>query len=444
MNPLYNITDLTWDGRGVSRTVAGQVAFISGAIPGDKVTAVFGYSPMRGPKPGNVKEVVYPSPDRTEHPCPHYCDFCPASALGAMQYEAALRWKRKHIHETIRRIGHIADPRVMPVFPSPSIWDYRGRVELHLVLINDNWRLAYHGPDSFVPIETCLLATKPVQEALKNLNANLARAVISPDLIPEKDDEPAPILRIMVRDNGFGKAIALLFIITGEERIDWHRPLIDWLRKTDLAGWRICRSASVETRLVRSETIAEEGDTHIAFRMQDTFVSMDPTVFSQVNRPLTDGLIETVLEFVPRHGKLLDLYGGFGMFSLAHAMRGGRGTVVELSGKACDAGKGFVHDHRLSVGYIEQDLAQRPFRYQEMSQFDALIVDPPRSGLHQGILRQINVVGPRRLIYVSCHPAALARDLARFTSYIRISLNPIDLFPQTPEVEVVAVMERVR
>ena len=136
--------------------------------------------------------------------------------------------------------------------------------------------------------------------------------------------------------------------------------------------------------------------------------------------------------------------GGFGMFSLAHAIRGGRVMVVEVSQKASDAGRRFMGENRLAVTYVEQDLAYRPFRYQDMSQFDAMIVDPPRSGLHGRVLRQINTVGPRRLIYVSCHPAALARDLALLTSYTRVSLNPVDLFPQTPEVEVVAVLERVR
>ncbi|HHE46182.1 MAG TPA: class I SAM-dependent RNA methyltransferase [Bacteroidetes bacterium] len=443
MDPLYNITDLSSDGRGVTRNAVGQVAFITGAIPGDRVTAVFGRAVHKGPIPGRVKEIVHPSPDRIDHPCPHYAEGCPASPLGAMRYEAELIWKRKRIIETLRRIGRISNPPVTDPLPSPKSWGYRGRVELQLVWKDDKWRLAYYGPDGPVAVGNCPLAVEAVQKALKSLNNGLDQ-ILTPARF-QLDNLGGLIreMRLMVRDNGRGEAIAQLFLVSPSEQITEYQPLVQWLNGGDLAGWRISRTPQMDTRMILSTVIAEAGNPKVLFELGESSLEVEPTVFTQVNRFLTQSLIEITLETIPRRSRVLDLYGGFGMFALAHAMRGGRAMVVESSREALDAGSEFMSRNHLAVNYVYQDLDHRRFRYQDMKLFDALIVDPPRSGISSGIRRQMNAAAPRRIVYVSCHPAAMARDIAALSTYTIVSINPVDMFPNTPEIETVVVLERL-
>ncbi len=442
MEPLYNITDFSSDGRGVTRTAVGQVAFITGAIPGDKVTAVFGRASQKTPVPGRIKEIPYPSPDRIDHPCPHYTDGCPASPLGAMRYEATLKWKHKRLLETLRRIGRIYNPPVTAYLPSPKVWGYRGRIELQLVWKDDCWHLAYHGSDGPIAIRNCLLSSKPVQKALQALNDGLEQKLIPSGFRVESLGGFVKEMRILIRDNGHENAIVQLFLVTPSERITDYQPFIQLLDSSGLAGWRISTTPTVESRMFRSTVVEERGDPSVAFKLDASEVIMEPTVFTQINRSLVEGLIDVVLDTIPRRGRVLDLYGGFGMFALAQVMRGGRAMVVESSLDAVKAGSDFVSRNQLSVNYVQQDLNHRRFRYQEMKMFDALIADPPRSGIHKGIRLQMNAKGPRRIVYISCHPAAMARDLAALSAYTIVSINPVDMFPNTPELEAVAVLER--
>ncbi len=435
MDVIYEVFDLTTDGRGVARQPNGRIVFITGALPGDKVIAHIHQAEVKGPLSGWVEEVIVASPHRVEHPCPHFRDGCIASPLGALQYERALDLKQRSVTEVLKRIGRIAEPPVAPIIPSPDPWGYRDRVELALEWNDSAWLTGYRSLDNLIPIQDCLLTSQPVRNALIRIAELLANGEL-----PAPEGRWQGGMRLLLRDNGNNGAVAVLFVIA--QRAVSVEPLENLLNRADLAGWQIRRAKNVNSRLFASVLETEAGNSSVAIPMGSQMMSMAPVAFAQANRSAADTMLEKILEFVPTDANLLDLYGGFGFFGLHHALRGGRATVVESSQDAITNGLAFATEKGLPVHYIVSNLDRPNSLRTNLNHFNVILLDPPRKGAHRHILSQINRKGPGTLIYVSCHAAALARDLERLPMYRPVRFFPVDLFPQTPDVEVVAVFER--
>jgi len=168
MSPkLYNIEDLTWDGRGVARGDDGRVVMIDGGLPGDTVRAKITSKDGSGPLIGRAIEVVTPSPDRVSHPCPHHFIECFNCPLGSFDYNSALEWKEAHLIETLKRIGKIKNPNIQETIPSPHKWHYRDRLEPHLFIRDNRWFLGYWLNGAYSYIRSCLLGVKEVRSSLK-------------------------------------------------------------------------------------------------------------------------------------------------------------------------------------------------------------------------------------------------------------------------------------
>ncbi len=435
MHTIYEVFDLTADGRGVARQPGGRIVFIRGALPGDKVIAHIHKTESKGPLSGWVEELIAASPHRIEHLCPHFVDGCTASPLGAMQDANAEEWKQQHVRETLKRIARMADPPVSPIIRSPDPWAYRDRIELSLEWRKDRWNMGYRHAREVLPIRTCLLVKNPVQQAQQRLAASLANGGL-----PAPEGRWQRGLRLLLRDNGAGDAVAVLFVIA--QRAASTEPLAAWLNTGELAGWQIRRARTVNSRMFDAVVEAESGRCDITLPIGDKAILLNPTTFSQANHGAAFALLAHVLDQIPKDAHLLDLYGGFGYFALHHALRGGTATVVESAEEAVETGRNFAANQALKVQYIQGDLSQPGFLKTNLNNYDSVLLDPPRKGAHKPVLSRLNRHGPDRLIYVSCHSAALARDLGRLPMYRPVEFTPVDLFPQTPEVEVVAVLER--
>ncbi len=438
----YRVQDLGWNGSGVARSPNGGVVMISGALPGDVVTTHPAQKTTRNLICAALKEILTPSPDRIEHPCPHYAERCPASPLGAMKYEAALAWKCRHFSETMRRIGKQVAQDFSPPLTADPLWGYRNRLELHCFAHRGSIRFGYQNRSDLIPIENCLLAAEEIQDALRSLRKACALHHRWGKSELEDISRPDRLPRLMLHRNGFGGVVCVLFLRHfNSEIIGGFRDL---LRSADLAGWQIRHVRDPKIRHYASHIIAEEGDVSIAFPVaggEDLIGT--PLTFSQVNPAAARKMIAGVLELLPESGSLLDLYGGYGAFALAYAAsKGGRARVIESSVDAVDAGKAYAKRRGLPVEYQLLDLRGAARAILSDEEWDAALLDPPRSGMHDPLIQLLNLSGPPRLIYVSCHPAALARDLERLQSYRASEFIPVDLFPQTSDLETIAVLKR--
>ncbi len=450
---VYQVYDLTSDGRGVTKRPDGRVMLVDGAVPGDHVVVSIGNEGLRGPLLAEVEEIIVPSADRVDHPCTHHHRGCPGSPLGALRYDAALNWKIKHLRETLKRIGGIIDPLIEDPIPSPYPSGYRDRLEFRLHFSRKQWSPVYFTRYRTISINDCMLGMEPVRSALNMLAYGLNENRLAPP-----DGRWKRGLRLLIRDNGADAAIAVLFVVANRH-VD-PEPFAPWLNNANLAGWQICRTPSMNARYFKSTVDGENGDTNVLYPVTviDTVqptqkpgtgffelnksISAPPTIFTQANRNMVPGLVSTVLEYVSPDAYLLDLYGGYGSFALSHAIRGGRSTVVESTGEAVKAGQNFAEANNYPAHYVIGDLGERAFINVPLDRFDAIILDPPRRGAHTPVLDLINDKGTGRIIYVSCHPAALARDLKRLTHYKPEKFIPIDLFPHTADLETIAVLRR--
>ena len=437
------IDRLAFGGEGVGRC-DGVSVFVADVCPGERVAATITEVHPRFAR-GRLDQVLTPAPERVPPLCP-VVGQCGGCQLQHLDYPAQLAAKEGFVRDALTRLGKLPDVPVAPIVASPVPYGYRNKVEL-VVDADEQGApvLAYHGrePGQRVPIVECLLALPEVNAVLDAVAAWLPATGWPPyDEFSGKG---------LVREVGVrwsrGTREANLLLVTGRRDVPDKRPWLDSLRAElpalvgvrHRARTRASQSADgrpVQEMLGRPLRCKAPGELSLR---------VAPEAFYQVNDLLLEALVEhlaQVLELQP-DDHLADLYGGVGTFGLCLARRVGRVTILELEAEAArdaEANAAFnkLDNVRVERGQVEQRLAhlareQRPTK---------LVLDPPRRGLSDGGVRLVASVGARRLAYVSCDPATLARDLARFAAggWRTAQVQPFDLFPQTYHVECIATL----
>jgi len=433
-----NISDLGWDGRGVGRLENGRVVFVEGAIPGDNVSIAVREINGRKQISTELVEIIERSPLRQEHPCPHNYQGCPGCLLGAMQYKAGLKWKRNHLYETLKRIGGMDEPDIREIEFNENNWRYRDRIELQLT-INNSPSLCYRTlDDNFIDIDDCLLASDNISSTLKAINERLRTIPIDFEMIEYLEfKEP----RILLRDNGLGGTIAVVF---SENAVRLADNLKEILHIPELAGFQIRQTEHIKSRFFNSKLVYQGGDTKILYKFDENHnMIIDTTVFTQTNLYLYQKLANLVVQLLPEKGRIADIYGGFGAFAIYYTIaKGGKADVYESSLDAVAAGQRFADINGLPINYIRKDMHHESRKKKDWRKYDVIILDPPRKGTDKILLKDLDVNGPGNIVYVSCHPAALARDIKILTRYQPTEFIPIDMFPQTPDLETIALLNR--
>lgn len=428
------IHDLSQDGRGVGRLESGCVIMVPNCYPGDEISAeVQESSTLKGALSGTLQEVLVSSPHRSSHPCERYSQGCSGSILGALSYEFTTEWKSKHLAETLRRIGGLKSPKIEPIISSEQHWNYRDRLELQLISDESGWKPAFQGHEHPVPVNSCSLGMPAINKALQSIKTSFS----------DSDQELIQAFkpRLLLRDNGHNGAVAILFLF-GKTDQKVNPRFREWLRGIELTGWQIRLAKTAELRFAKSVVALKGGNPSIYIKTSLGEITAEPTVFTQVNRSMSEVLIRTALDHIPDGGSILDLYGGYGAFGLEYAIRGGNAEVIDSAGDSIAAGQSFCKAHNLPVVYTTLDLNKNPFLISMKGHPDACIADPPRTGINPKMRQWLQVKGPKRLIYVSCHPAALARDIMALSNYKAAKFYPLDMFPHTQDTETVAILDK--
>lgn len=389
------IEAVAFGGDGIGRP-GGLVTFVPLTVDGDEV--VVEVTERRGRYARAVlREVLTPSPHRIEPECPDYgrCGGCSLQHVG---YEHQLLLKERHVADAFIRIGRFPAPPLRSMIPSPQIFSYRGRAEVHVQFgggCETKAGFMERGSHTLLDVERCLLMADSVNDALQRLRRSLAG-----------------------RMNG---------TIRREERLLWSSTRPDFLSgEKDLmpAPGRILRIVKGAVLFVPARG------------------------FFQANESLVDTLVDVVLEQVFPAGcdVVLDAYCGSGLFSRFLAERAGSVFGIEHDREAVACARenlsraGFRNASFHGGDVVEglRDLVNRRLR------IDMAVLDPPRVGCAREVLENLVDLAPRRIVYVSCDPATQARD-ARFLAdrgYVLAALQPLDMFPQTSHVELVALLEK--
>jgi 23S rRNA (uracil1939-C5)-methyltransferase len=393
------IDSIAAGGEGVART-NGMVVFVPRTAPGDVVDARVAGKKTFGR--GTMTRLISPSAERVEPACGHYvADRCGGCQIQHLAYDAQLSAKAGIIRDGVTRIGKRA---VEPpsIAASPVAWRYRAKLTLAIRGEAGARRIGLHpydDPDAVFQLVDCPITDERVVAVWRSIFA-------SANLLPAKANRGA----VRILDDG-GASV----VIEGDTRWTTAEDLFAAIPSIQALWWKPENQAR---RLV-----AERGVS----RGSASFVQVNPAMAAV----LRDHVLERVRSYAP--ATVVDGYSGSGATAIPLAKQGIRVTAIELDADAAAAcAIALPPDSRSLAGRVE-DLLPRALPA------DVVVLTPPRTGLADEIPRQLESIEqrPRSVIYVSCNPATLGRDLARMPGYRIASLRGFDMFPQTAHVETV-------
>jgi 23S rRNA (uracil1939-C5)-methyltransferase len=409
-NETFQVTmeKMVYGGDCLGRLPDGRAVFVPFVLPGEVIRIEITEDKKRYAR-GWPIELVEGSPDRITPRCIHFT-VCGGCQYQHLDYAKQLKAKEAIVRDQFERIGKFVDPPIKPIIPSPSPWNYRNTVQFH---IGKGGELGYIHADGehLLPIYEC----------------HLPQAMIN-DLWPQIELGTNPgLYRLGIRQDTYEN---LMLIMEGEDKTPPEFSL------------DIPVSAVYTPPEDRLTVLA--GDDHLTYEILDRDFQVSARSFFQVNTKMAEKMVRFLLEHIKIEAgtQAIELYAGVGLFSAFIAEKVGHLTAIESSGAAC-------HDFAVNLDEFDNVVlyeaeAEAVLPSLNLSP-DVLIADPPRSGLAPAVHDAIKAIQPGQIIYISCDPATLARDLKKISrnGYHLVSATPFDLFPQTSHVETIVLMSKV-
>jgi 23S rRNA (uracil1939-C5)-methyltransferase len=430
---------MTYGCDAIAHTDGGKTVFVSGGLAGDVVDATI-TSDGKSFSRARVDSVVQPSPDRVTSACPlsAVCGGCPWASLAR---PAQLAAKQANVEDALTRTGHLpqelVDQVLRPIEDPGPAWGYRNKVELAFQRRGGRALVGMHAAasDSIVKVTTCPLLSHSHSKLVKSVSGSLAYLAGSHDLALD---------RVGIRaSDATGDVEVALWGPSGAFPRGQASRVLAPVKATSVVRV-MTRGPEKARRIAGVERLSGTGSWHERVLGEDMRLSA-PSFF-QVNTKGAERLVELVLEgLAPADDDVaMDLYSGAGTFTLPLARRCSYVAAVESYGPAVrDLRRNLESSGLDNVDAVGGD-ADREFPDEDA---DVIVVDPPRAGLAPHVVEQLSATGARAIAYVSCDPATLARDLARFReagTFEPVSLTPVDLFPQTFHVECVTILARAQ
>jgi 23S rRNA (uracil1939-C5)-methyltransferase len=439
------IDSLAYGGNGVAR-LDGFVVFVRRGLPGDTVRARVTKVQRRHAE-AVTTEVLVEGPDRVAAPCVHY-PACGGCRFQDLAYDAQVAAKERWVADSFQRLAGLPDAPLEPILPAASHFHYRNKMEYSFAETADGAVLGLHRAgrwDEVLEISNCWL-TSDLGNAIRNRIQEWAR---EEKLAGYSQETQEGYLRHLVVREGRNTGQALVQLVTARgERFDRER-LIEVLTafpEVRSIHWSVNRGVAevtnLPTEVLWGDDAIEEEISGLRFRVR-------PNAFLQTNTEMAAQLYAIAREFAALQGgeTVYDLYCGIGTIGLSIAAQALTVWGIEISEEsvACAIenqelnGIGNAAFFAGNVGEVLTELRDRA------GDPDVVVVDPPRAGLAGKALKRLGEIGSPRVVYVSCNPTTLAGDLKRLRDdygYQLMRARPVDMFPHTPHVECVALLER--
>jgi len=389
-------------GDGVARS-EGLVVFVPRTAPADLITAsISGKGHFAR---GSLRTILRPSPDRIDPPCPHYThERCGGCQIQHMRYDSQLDAKQRIIADAMTRIGK-REITLPDVVPSANEWRYRTKLTLAMRRRSGGWIAGLHPYDD--PGRVFALSDCPITD--RGVVSTWREVLAASEFLPD-----ASMLRGSVRWTDDGPT----FVLIGAARWNDHARFFDAVPTLAALYWEPVESGR---RLL--------GDRRHRATPAASFAQVNPVVADI----LREYVLESVMSFDP--GCVIDAYSGSGELAASLASAGVTVTAIELDSDAARwAEQRLPPPSRSIAGRVEDVLPRIPAA-------DVVVLNPPRSGVHADVAECLGgASATRAIVYVSCDPATLARDVARLPRYNIQSIRAFDMFPQTSHVETVCVL----
>ena len=409
MSDIVTITGIAVGGDGVGKLSDGRVVFVPRTVPGDRIRLrPDSLQRHRNFARAEVGEIVAAGPGRVTPPCPHYVsDHCGGCQLQHVAYDEQLKAKRAIVGETLRRLGKlkIEDPEIVEALDE---WRYRSKISMAAKGGEGAAKAIgfhpYDRPNFVFPLADCHITDFKLMALWRELRAK-------PELLPQ------PLTRLTLRLDRDGR-----------RHIIAESPGEPWLRAEELR-----RAIQQEFELICWWQPVDGAARVVA----GPATGFPATAFEQVNPGMGMITRRWAVEQLGdvRSQTVWDLYGGIGEMAALLVERGATVVSVDADEKAVSWGRSRLPAVRFIAARAEDVLPSLPVPH-------AVVVNPPRGGLHWDVSLRLQSEPVPKLVYISCDPATLARDLQRLNvNYIVKDVRAFDLFPQTAHVETVAVLE---
>ena len=438
------IERLGTSGEGVGR-YENFTVFIPQALPNERVLTVIEEVKKTYAR-GRIQKILQESPARVTPLCEIY-DECGGCQLQHLSYEEQLHAKRAQVVDALTHIGKLPQILVNETLRADAPWNYRNKMQFPIGLHKERLVVGCfaQGSHRIINTENC-----HIQRSANNELANTVREVAEKLHIPVyNEDTHKGILRHIVGRVGRGNEL-MAVIVTATKQLPRAKDFVRLLRE------RLPHLVSVHQNIqtYRNNVIMGR-DTELLWgrpTILDTLGRLNfhisPRSFFQVNTRQAERLYEQALTYADLHGTetVIDAYCGTGTITLFLAQKARKVYGIEIVQPAIlDARKNARDNHVKNAEFIVGDAtAVMPALYKQGISPDVVVVDPPRAGCTETVLRTFANMKPQRIVYVSCNPATLARDLAilKELGYLAQEVQPVDLFPQTSHVENVALLMR--
>lgn len=440
------ITGQTHEGLGVGR-VDGMAVFVQGAIAGEKVVAKI-IKVMKNYAVARIESFMERSPDRAEPFCPVY-KRCGGCNLQHMTYERTLQFKRQVVIDNLERIGGLEGIQVEPVIGMETPKRYRNKAQYPVGPGKNGPIAGFFAPHSheIIECEECAIQ-HPVSDMAKKTVLEFMKA----NNIPAYDETTHKgLIRHVVTKVGFATCEVMVIIVATRSDIPKKDRLISMLKKRipGLESVVININDRPGNVILGTENKIIFGRDSIEDRLGDIVFEISPLSFYQVNPVQTRVLYEKAVEYAGLKGDetVFDLYCGIGTISLFAALKAKKVIGVESVPEAVksamrNAARNNISNSEFYCGDAEDVV---PKLYSQGMTADVVIVDPPRKGCDEVLLKTLIEMAPQRIVYVSCNPSTLARDMKVLhgSGYEPQKVQPVDMFPWTSHVETVVLMSRV-
>jgi 23S rRNA (uracil1939-C5)-methyltransferase len=431
------IDSLAYGGAGVARA-DGYVVFVQGAVPGDRVRAVVGKA-KRAYAEAKVAELLQPSPERVAPRADH-----PGAPWQVLPYDRQLQVKQQQVDDALRRIGRLDGYELEEIVPAVERWRYRNKLEYSFGVAPDGRLVCgFHAAgqwEEIVEVTDCLLASEAGNAARERVVAWCRELGLT--AYDRRSGEG--LLRNLVVREGRRTGQLQLRLVTAPGSLD----AAALAAAADVDGFLWTRLESLGETTQGGETELVSGSDYLDEELAGMRLRVSSRAFFQTNTEMAERLYALAGEYAGLRGfeRVYDLYCGIGTIGLALAPRAAElwgleivedavaDAIVNAKLNQIDNARFFAGDVRLALRELVAE-AGSP---------DVLVLDPPRAGLSQKVVRRIIEASPKRVVYVSCNPTTLAPNAAQLVEagYRLLKVRPVDMFPQTPHIECVALLER--
>jgi len=450
-----DIETVAFGGKGIAR-IDGLVVFIENTIPKDRVRARI-IKKKKNHAIGCIEEIISPSPFRVPAPC-QYSGYCGGCKWQSLAYEKQLEVKQQHVVDALEHIGLLNPISVYPTLASDPIYGYRNKMEFSCsdkrwVLPHEmddatckrDFALGLHVPGTFnkvMDIEKCW-----IQPEFGNVILNHIRAYIQTSGLPVYSiRNHVGFWRFIMLRHASSHDQWMVNIVTSEENVPVLQPLADQLRSS------YPQIVSVINNITTKKAAIAVGEREVVLSGQPVLkenlgrftFEISSNSFFQTHTRGAEQLYTVVKQYADLSGNeiVVDLYSGTGTIAIFLSDDAREVIGMEINENSIkDALRNCRMNHISNCRFIQGDIRENLSKF--MVKPDVMIMDPPRAGMHPKVVHQILTCAPERMVYVSCNPATLARDLKLMKdAYSVKEIQPVDMFPHTYHVESVARLEK--